>query len=90
MLKTAADFPHAGSFALYVDNAAAIAAARRAGAHSTPLLRAERRPPVLKWSVSFPLRHGASGTKRCASPTSSTAPRSTATSAASTPTSSAT
>jgi hypothetical protein len=64
MLKTAADFPHAGSFALYVDKALPPSQQR------AELVRIQRRycetgadPRFEMVTVSFPLRGGASGHK---------------------------
>jgi hypothetical protein len=59
MLKASADFPHAGSFALYVDHALPPSQQR---AELVRLMRAEdERGHAM---VAFPLRDGASGSKR--------------------------
>jgi hypothetical protein len=62
MLKTSAEFPHAGSFALFVDSTLPPSQ-QRAELVRIQIVHFAVHPSTLV-TITFPLRQGASGTKR--------------------------
>jgi hypothetical protein len=65
MLKTSAEFPHAGSFALFVDSTLPPSQ-QRAELVRIQIVHFAVPPSSGLVTVTFPLRQGASGTKRVA------------------------
>lgn len=63
MLKTAADFPHAGSFALLIDETLPTHL-QRAELVRIQFVHAANPPASGMATIAFPLRDGASGTRR--------------------------